>query len=297
MAIPSITDYPMPTPEAFPANRTQWQPEPARAVLLIHDMQRYFLRFYDADGALVRQLVDNLVAIRRWARERGIPVVYTAQPHEQPAADRALLNDMWGPGLTTADPALQAIVAPLAPEEGDTVLTKWRYSAFQRSELLSLLRQWGRDQLLVGGVYAHIGCMITSADAFMNDIQPFLVGDAVADFSLDDHLMALRYVATRCGSVVTTQGLLDIGLVDTAASALSRDWLVGRVRTLIEEEVDFDPDENLIYYGLDSVQVMLLASELKERGVAVRFDELTRIPTFNAWWSLIEGKQAQALAA
>lgn len=297
MAIPSITDYPMPTPEAFPVNRTQWQPDPARAVLLIHDMQRYFLRFYDADGALVRQLVDNLVAIRRWARERGIPVVYTAQPHEQPAADRALLNDMWGPGLTTADPALQAIVAPLAPEEGDTVLTKWRYSAFQRSELLSLLRQWGRDQLLVGGVYAHIGCMITSADAFMNDIQPFLVGDAVADFSLDDHLMALRYVATRCGSVVTTQGLLDIGLVDTAASALSRDWLVGRVRTLIEEEVDFDPDENLIYYGLDSVQVMLLASELKERGVAVRFDELTRIPTFNAWWSLIEGKQAQALAA
>ena len=297
MAIPSITDYPMPTPEAFPANRTQWQPDPARAVLLIHDMQRYFLRFYDADGALVRQLVDNLVAIRRWARERGIPVVYTAQPHEQPAADRALLNDMWGPGLTTADPALQAIVAPLAPEEGDTVLTKWRYSAFQRSELLSLLRQWGRDQLLVGGVYAHIGCMITSADAFMNDIQPFLVGDAVADFSLDDHLMALRYVATRCGSVVTTQGLLDIGLIGTAACALSRDWLVGRVRTLIEEEVDFDPDENLIYYGLNSVQVMLLASELKERGVAVRFDELTRIPTLNAWWSLIEGKQAQALAA
>ncbi|MDT3380493.1 isochorismatase family protein [Labrys neptuniae] len=292
MAIPSITDYPMPTPEAFPANRTQWQPDPARAVLLIHDMQRYFLRFYDADGALVRQLVDNLVAIRRWARERGVPVVYTAQPHEQPAADRALLNDMWGPGLTTADPALQAIVAPLAPEEGDTVLTKWRYSAFQRSELLSLLRQWGRDQLLVGGVYAHIGCMITSADAFMNDIQPFLVGDAVADFSPDDHLMALRYVATRCGSVVTTKSLLD-----TAAPTLSRDWLVQRVRALIEEEVDFDPDENLIYYGLDSVQVMLLASELKERGVAVRFEELTRIPTLNAWWSLIEGKQPQAIAA
>ncbi|MFT4131484.1 isochorismatase family protein [Labrys sp. (in: a-proteobacteria)] len=292
MAIPSITDYPMPTPEAFPANRTQWQPDPARAVLLIHDMQRYFLRFYDADGALVRQLVDNLVAIRRWARERGVPVVYTAQPHEQPAADRALLNDMWGPGLTTADPALQAIVAPLAPEEGDTVLTKWRYSAFQRSELLSLLRQWDRDQLLVGGVYAHIGCMITSADAFMNDIQPFLVGDAVADFSPDDHLMALRYVATRCGSVVTTKSLVDM-----AAPTLSRDWLVQRVRALIEEEVDFDPDENLIYYGLDSVQVMLLASELKERGVAVRFEELTRIPTLNAWWSLIEGKQPQAIAA
>lgn len=292
MAIPSITDYALPTPDAFPANRTQWQPDPARAVLLIHDMQRYFLRFYDADGALVRQLTDNLVAVKRWARAQGIPVVYTAQPHEQSQADRALLNDMWGPGLTKADPALQAIIEPLAPEEGDTVLTKWRYSAFQRSDLLALLRQWGRDQLVIGGVYAHIGCMITAADAFMNDIQPFLVGDAVADFSQEEHLMALRYVATRCGSVVSTASL-----VDSAAPALSRDWLIARVKGLIEEEVDFDPDENLIYYGLDSVQVMMLSSELRERGVAVRFEELTRIPTLNAWWTLIEGRRPQAIAA
>lgn len=292
MAIPSITDYALPTPEAFPANRTQWQPDPARAVLLIHDMQHYFLRFYDADGALVRQLTDNLVAVKGWAKARGVPVVYTAQPHEQSQADRALLNDMWGPGLTEADPALQAIVPALAPEEGDTVLTKWRYSAFQRSDLLALLREWGRDQLLIGGVYAHIGCMITAADAFMNDIQPFLIGDAVADFSQDDHLMALRYVATRCGSLVTTRGL-----VDGASPPLSRDWLTARVRSLIEEEADFNPDENLLYYGLDSVQVMMLASELKERGVAVRFEELTRIPTLNAWWTLIEQKQPQAIAA
>ncbi|MBB2972801.1 isochorismatase [Mesorhizobium sp. RMAD-H1] len=289
MAIPTIADYLMPRPETLPANRTAWQPDPKRAVLLIHDMQRYFLRYYDADGQLVRRLVDNLVRLRAWAGENGVPVVYTAQPHDQPAADRALLNDMWGPGLTAADPALQEVVAELAPAAGDIVLTKWRYSAFKRSDLLQRMNEWGRDQLVIGGVYAHIGCMVTAVEAFMSDIQPFLVGDAVADFSEGEHRMALQYVATRCGCVVDT-----LRLTAGPGEAITREWLQRRVLQLIEDEAELDPDENLIFYGLDSLQVMKLAGELKKRGVTVGFDDLARDPTLNGWWALIEEKRLKA---
>jgi len=204
MSIPKIADYPMPLAESFPANRTRWQIEPSRAVLLIHDMQRYFLRFYAPDSALVNTLVDNLVRLRQWADQHQIPVVYTAQPHTQSAHDRALLNDMWGSGLTAADPDSQQIVAALSPDPDDTVLCKWRYSAFQRTDLSGRMREWGRDQLIVGGIYAHIGCMVTAVDAFMQDIEAFVVGDAVADFSETEHKMALEYVATRCGYVLDT---------------------------------------------------------------------------------------------
>lgn len=290
MAIPQITDYPMPEPSAFPANRTQWRPDPKRAVLLIHDMQRYFLRFYDAQGQLLPQLIANLVRLREWARANGVPVVYTAQPHEQPAGDRALLNDMWGPGLTVAAPDLQEVVAELAPGPDDVVLTKWRYSAFKRSDLLERMRGWERDQLVIGGVYAHIGCMVTAVDAFMSDIQPFLVGDAVADFSEAEHLMALRYVATRCGALIATDSLA----VPAVRPAATREWLQARVLELVEDETELDPEENLIFYGLDSVQVMVLAGELKERGVTVGFDDLARVPTLNAWWALIEQRRLAA---
>lgn len=287
MTIPRITDYPMPDPASFPANRTAWQPDPARAVLLIHDMQRYFLRFYEPDGALLRQLIANLVSLRDWARANGVPVVYTAQPHAQPAGDRALLNDMWGPGLTVAEPNLQRVVDELAPGTDDVVLTKWRYSAFKRSDLAKRMRGWERDQLVIGGVYAHIGCMVTALDAFMGDIQAFLVGDAVADFSEAEHRMALHYVATRCGALVATASLAG-----PSRQPATRAWLEGRVLTLIEEGAQIDPDENLILYGLDSIQVMTLASDLKERGIAVGFDELARVPTLNAWWSLIAQRRA-----
>lgn len=37
----------------------------------------------------------------------------------------------------------------------------------------------------------------------MQDVQPFLVLDAVADFSLAEHRMAVDYVSRRCGVSLT----------------------------------------------------------------------------------------------
>ncbi len=42
--IPPIMPYPMPDGTELPANIARWTADPARAVLLIHDMQRYFWR-------------------------------------------------------------------------------------------------------------------------------------------------------------------------------------------------------------------------------------------------------------
>lgn len=287
MTIPRIADYPLPAAADFPANRTRWQVAPDRAVLLIHDMQRYFVEFYAPDSALIAGVMENLLRLRRWADAHGVPVVYTAQPVEQPAADRALLNDMWGPGLTTADPALAEVIAPLAPRAQDVVLAKWRYSAFKRSDLGERMTTWGRDQLVIGGIYAHIGCLATALEAFMSDIQPFLVGDAVADFSAEDHAMALRYVATRCGSVVRTEALAGA----PPRPELNRAWLEARIRALVEDDGEIDPDETLVMYGLESIAVMKLVRELTDLGVALSFEDLAKQPTLSAWWVLIEHRR------
>ena len=77
-----------------------------------------------------------------------------------------------------------------------------------RSTLREQLLARGRDQLVITGVYAHIGCLATALDAFMLDVQAFLVADALADFTREDHVRALDYAAGRCARVQDTAEIL-----------------------------------------------------------------------------------------
>ncbi|KIU34209.1 isochorismatase family protein [Atlantibacter hermannii] len=278
MAIPGLNAYTLPVAADIPDNKVQWDFEPTRAALLIHDMQDYFINFWGEACPMMAQVIANIAALRRYCKQQGIPVYYTAQPQNQSPEDRALLNDMWGPGLNNY-PEQQKVVAQLTPDHDDTVLVKWRYSAFHRSPLEQALKESGRDQLLICGVYAHIGCMITATDAFMRDIQPFMVADALADFSREEHLMALKYVAGRAGRVVMTADLLP--------TPQSKAQLRALILPLLDETDEPEDDENLIDYGLDSVRMMALASRWRQVHPDIDFVMLAKKPTIDAWWALL----------
>ena len=212
MALPKIAPYSYREQEH--QNRVNWRVDSARAALLVHDMQRYFVRAFELerDGqplpdAQINIAIANIRRLLDAAHAANIPVYYTAQPPRQNPADRRLLTDFWGDGLQDNENA--QILDELAPTEADTVLTKWRYSAFVRSPLEEQLKDLGRDQLIIGGIYAHIGCLTTALEAFMRDIQPFMVADALADFTEKEHRMACEYASGRCARVLNTAEVLE----------------------------------------------------------------------------------------
>ncbi|MGR8007763.1 isochorismatase family protein [Streptomyces hypolithicus] len=202
MAIAPIDSYPMPRSAELPANTAAWSLDPRRAVLLVHDMQHYFLAPFAEDCEPRTSLIAGVTALRESCARAGVPVVYSAQPGDMTPEERGLLRDFWGPGMSAA-PEESGIPDAIAPGEHDTVLTKWRASAFHRSGLLDLLVARGRDQLIICGVYAHVGILLTASDAFAHGIQAFVVADAIADFSPEFHRMSLEYAASRCAMTVS----------------------------------------------------------------------------------------------
>lgn len=202
MALPGIAPYDPPDDTALPQSRGPWRPSRQRLALLVHDMQRYFCRPYP-QGAPLAPVTANIARLIGAARAAGVPLFYTAQKGDQFRPDHGLQADLWGPGMS-AIPEHEDILPGLAPAPGDIVLLKHRYSAFQRSNLEQLMRARGRDQLMICGIYAHIGCLATAAEAFQRDIEPFAVADAQADFTREKHDLALGWIAATCGVVLST---------------------------------------------------------------------------------------------
>ncbi|WP_433271461.1 isochorismatase family protein [Actinosynnema sp. CS-041913] len=216
--IPPINPYPLPTADDLPANTATWTVDPRRAVVLIHDMQRYFVRPFS--DVMRSRIIANIAALRVACAERGARIAYTAQPGGMSERERGLLRDFWGPGMRV-DPADREVVGELAPADGDWVFTKWRYSAFFRSDLLERMRRDNRDELILCGVYAHVGVLVTALEAYANDIRAFLVADAIGDFTEAYHRLAVEYAAQRCAVVATTATVVaQAGAADRPRVAL-----------------------------------------------------------------------------
>ncbi len=86
--------------------------------------------------------------------------------------------------------------------------------------------------------------MTTATDAFMRDIKPFMVADALADFSRDEHLMSLKYWPA------VWPGGDDEELLPAPVPA-SKAALREVILPLLDESDEPFDDDNLIDYGLD----------------------------------------------
>ncbi|NIF18199.1 (2,3-dihydroxybenzoyl)adenylate synthase [Pantoea sp. Cy-639] len=111
----------------------------------------------------------------------------------------------------------------------------------------------------------------------------------IAEFKLPDRIRMIERMPLTAVGKIDKKQLRHLLAVDS-----TRQWLHTRLVQLLEDGEELDPQENLIFYGLDSLQVMKLATELKARGIEVSFEELASSPTLAQWWALVEARQPAA---
>ncbi len=281
MSLPRLISYDAPVPPGLdlPVNRAPWVLEASRSAVLVHDLQRYFLRPYAADCPALDATLRRTSQILTAARSSGIPVFYTAQDGEH--RDRGLQGDLWGAGMTPAAEDT-SVVPQVAPGPRDTMLRKHRYTAFAATDLADRLAREGRDQLVITGVYAHIGVMATAFDAFCRDVQPFVVADAVADFGRDQHLRALDLIASCCGVVTLAEDVIDRLTAGQRAGSWTQvvdDALARVLPSDVVRSALADERADLFGLGLNSLQAFDILDELAEQGVDIDFGDFTRSAT------------------
>jgi ureidoacrylate peracid hydrolase len=181
------------------------RPEPVdidltRAAVVVVDMQNAFASpggMLDIAGVDISGAPAVTGAIGRVlpaARRAGMPVVYLQVGY------KADLSDSGGPQspnwhkelgirLMNCRPELKgqlvtegtwdfAIVDELAPEPGDLVIVKTRYSGFARTTLDAELQARGIRYLFFTGIATNVCVESTLRDAFFLDYWPILIADA-----------------------------------------------------------------------------------------------------------------------
>ncbi|MFC5218439.1 isochorismatase family protein [Streptomyces coerulescens] len=211
----SIFPYVMPTAAMLPDDDTGWILDPGRAALVVLNLQRRFVRVLAEEGAPVSELLANTARLVAAAHAAGVPVI-----HSVPAGERGPATYVRPPGAPD-DRDGEAFAEQVEPRTGDTVLTARKHSAFARTRLEGRLRDLRRDQVVIAGLFARVGVLMTAADAWVRDLEPFVVADAVADASAGSHGFALEWVADTCGAVTSTDRVVTLfGLVAPAAEAV-----------------------------------------------------------------------------
>ncbi len=151
----------------------------------------------DGDGLFV-SFEERLTAMTETiakARRDGVPIIYVNDERDRwdsdaPALIRTVLESHRG-----AD-----IARPLAPQEGDHVLLKHRYSAFDHTPLDLLLERLHIDRLVLIGA-ATEGCIVqTAIDAREHGLKTTIIADACAGTDPELEAIALHYAGRVVGA-------------------------------------------------------------------------------------------------
>jgi nicotinamidase-related amidase len=168
----------------------------SRTALLVIDMLQDFLHGPFAGPGADRLIGPVRTAIAR-ARARGVPVIFIGDAHAANDAEFKVLP----PHAIVGTPGAE-VVEELAPQSGDVIVKKTRYSGFFETELTDVLRRMKVDTIALCGLQTDCCVLYTAADGFFRDFRPVLLEDALTARTDEGHRSAIASMQRLFGAQV-----------------------------------------------------------------------------------------------
>lgn len=189
---------------------------PGRTALLIVDAQNGICtRKGDADASFYdrmhQTIIPNLVLLRAAARTAGVEVIYTViESLTSDGRDRCLDYKLTGFHFPRGSEEAR-MVADLTPGPDEIVLPKTSSSAFNSTTLDYVLRNIGKDAVIVGGFQTDQCIDHTLRDGADRGYEMICVTDGCAAKTAIRHAATLDAVKGYCRQATTQELIAELG--------------------------------------------------------------------------------------
>lgn len=202
--------------------------KPDAVALVVIDMQRDFAEeggfgaSLGNDVSRVTRIVPDVKRLIDGFRKAGLPVIHTMECHRPDLSDLPpAKRDRGNPSLRIGDQGPMgriliagepgtAILAELAPIEGEIVIEKPGKGAFYATPLGDILKERGISQLVFAGVTTEVCVQTTMREANDRGYECLLIEEATESYFPEFKTAALAMIRAQGGIVGWTAHLDDL---------------------------------------------------------------------------------------
>ena len=158
-----------------------------------------------------QEVIDNFVRLVAHCREVGTPLIYitTYRRPDNSDAPRTIADAGGGGGVPMLEgTSAVEVIDELAPQPGDYLVVKPRFSAYYGTNVEGILKSLGAETILVGGISTQRSVEGTARDAKNRDTQCVVVSDCCTAGEIDVHEMTIKHVLPLLVRVRTTDEVI-----------------------------------------------------------------------------------------
>jgi nicotinamidase-related amidase len=153
----------------------------------------------------VMAIAENIAALKRSARQAGIPVIYVNDNFGKWQSDfskliaHCLEEDVRG----------RPLVQLLRPDQHDYFVLKPKHSGFFSTTLDTLLAYLKAKTLILAGIAGNICVLFTAQDAFMRDFHLIIPSDCIPSNTAEENRYALQHMRNVLQANISPSSEID----------------------------------------------------------------------------------------